>query len=103
MFKQMHVTTTKEGKLRMNTPNPRTVDQSPEPYLGKSVYGYRQATFAYRPGIHEEQNVRPRPRLSIEEPPSRGTKASPYDLDSRSKGLSQISSDGDKASALYFM
>ena len=47
--------------------------------------------------------MRPRLRLFIEEPPSRGTKDSPHDLDGRGKGLSQISSDGDKASALYFM
>ena len=101
MSKQMHFTTTKEGKLRMDTPDPRAVDESPEPYLGKSVY--RQSTFAYRPGIHKERKVRARPRLSIEEPPSRGTKASPHDLDGRGKGLGQISSDSDKASALYFM
>ena len=35
--------------------------------MGKSVY--RQATFAYRPGIHKERKVRP--RLLMDDPPSR--------------------------------
>ena len=99
MSKQTQFVITEAGKLRVATPDPRVVRPSPEPYLGKSVY--RQATFAYRPGIHKERKVTPTLRV-VSDPPSRGTKTSPHNLDGPGRGLHQIKSDLDMASASYF-
>ena len=88
--------------LCVATPDPRVVNPSPEPYLGKSVY--RQATFAYRPGIHKERKVTPTLRVVFRIPrhAGAGTKTSPHNPDGLGRGLHQIKSDRDMASASYF-